>query len=220
MKKITLKLFMIMCLLGTYIGVSQTLNQAASWPNAGWTLSGTYTAGGLLSDPTGAGTTLTWDDDAAGSGSGDSIEATSPVIDLTAASGAGETWITVSGDYTYRALGGDVLQIETYDADAMTWTALETFAGNSTANDFQTCANTEAYTTAVLDISGFTATQLSGFQYRITYDDQGGWQWGWCLTSPTITSVAPPTCLDPSMLTATNITDTTADLGWTENGTA
>ncbi|MFK7747397.1 MAG: T9SS type A sorting domain-containing protein, partial [Kordia sp.] len=47
-----------------------------------------------------------------------------------------------------------------------------------------------------------------------------GWQWGWCLTSPTITSVAPPTCLDPSMLTATNITDTTADLGWTENGTA
>ena len=220
MRKITLKIFMIMFLLGTYVGVSQTLNQAASWPNAAWTLSGTYTPGGLLSDPTGAGTTFTWDDDAAGNGSADSLEATSPVIDLTAASGAGETWITVSGDYTYRALGGDVLQIETYDADAMTWSALETFSGNSTTTDYQTCAGTEAYTTAVLDISGFTATQLSGFQYRITYDDQGGWQWGWCLTSPTITSAAPPSCIDPSMLTASNIAITTADLGWTENGTA
>jgi hypothetical protein len=102
----------------------------------------------------------------------------------------------------------------------MTWSVLETFAGNSTVNDFRTCANTVAYTTAVLDISGFTATQLSGFQYRITYDDQGGWQWGWCLTSPTITSAAPPACIDPSMQTATTISDTTADLGWTENGTA
>ncbi|AXG70977.1 fibronectin type III domain protein [Kordia sp. SMS9] len=220
MKKITLKLFMIMCFLGTYIGVSQTLNQAASWPNAGWTLSGTYTAGGLLSDPTGAGTSFTWDDDAAGNGSADDIIATSPVIDLTAANGAGETWITINSEFTYRALGGDVLIIETYDADAMTWSTLYTFAGNATVNDFQTCANTQAYTTPVLDISGFTPTQLSGFQYRISYDDQGGWQWGWCVTSPTITSAAPPSCIDPSMLTATNITDTTADLGWTEGGTA
>ena len=209
-----------MCLLGTYVGVSQTLNQAANWPNAGWTLSGTYTAGGLLSDPTGAGTSLTWDDDAAGNGSADDIQATSPVIDLTAANGAGETWITINSAFTYRALGGDVLIIETYDADAMTWSTLHTFAGNSTVNDFQTCANTEAYTTPILDISGFTATQLSGFQYRISYNDQGGWQWGWCVTSPTITSAAPPSCIDPSMLTASSITDTTADLGWTEGGTA
>ncbi|WP_420573141.1 T9SS type A sorting domain-containing protein [Kordia sp.] len=220
MRKITFKIFMIMFLLGAYVGVSQTLNQAASWPNAAWTLSGTYTAGGLASDPTGAGTTFTWDDDAAGNGSGDNIIATSPVIDLTAASGAGETWITVASEFTYRALGGDVLIIETYDADAMTWSTLHTFAGNATVNDYQTCINTEAYTTPVLDISGFTATQLAGFQYRISYDDQGGWQWGWCVTSPTITSAAPPSCIDPSMLTATNIADTTADLGWTENGTA
>lgn len=220
MKKITLKIFMIMCLLGTYVGVSQTLNQAANWPNAGWTLSGTYTAGGLLSDPTGAGTSLTWDDDAAGNGSADDIQATSPVIDLTAASGAGETWITINSAFTYRALGGDVLIIETYDADAMTWSTLHTFAGNSTVNDFQTCANTVAYTTPVLNISGFTATQLSGFQYRISYNDQGGWQWGWCLTSPTITSATPPACPDPSVLGATNIDGFSADLSWTENGSA
>ncbi|WP_452226507.1 fibronectin type III domain-containing protein [Lacinutrix cladophorae] len=220
MKKITL--FFMFAILGvfTFSSYGQTLNQAATWPNAGWSLSGTYIAGGLLSDPTTTGPTLTWDDDAAGNGSGDNLELTSPVIDLTAASGAGETWITVSGEFTYRALGGDVLAIEVYDADAMTWTALETFVGNSTANDFQTCANTVAYTSAVLDISGYTATQLSGFQYRFTYDDQGGWQWGFCVTSPTITSAAPPSCLDPTTLSVANITDVTADLAWTEAGTA
>ena len=220
MKKITLKIFMIMCLLGTYVGVSQTLNQAASWPNAGWTLSGTYTAGGLFGDPSAASATFGFDDDAAGNGSADDIQATSPVIDLTAANGAGETWVTISGDFVYRALGGDVLNIEIYDADAMTWSAAHTFAGNSTNTDFQTCAGTAAYTTATINIAGYTPTQLSGFQYRFTYNDQGGWQWGWCLTSPTIVSATPPSCPDPSALTATNIDGFSADLGWTEAGSA
>ncbi len=220
MKKTTIKIFTAMFLLGTYMGIAQTLNQAASWPNATWTLSGSYTPAGLLNDPTGADASFSFDDDAAGNGSADNIQVTSPIIDLTAANGAGETWITVSGDVVYRALGGDILAIEVYDADAMTWSAIQTFAGNSTNLDFQTCAGLTAYTTAPLDISGYTATQLSGFQYRLSYDDVGGWNWGFCLTSPTITSAAPPSCLDPNMLTASNITDTTADLGWTEAGTA
>lgn len=221
MKKITLKIFMIMCLLGTYVGVSQTLNQAANWPNAAWTLSGSYDAGGLLGDPTTTGASFIFDDDAAGNGSSDNIIATSPVIDLTAASMAGETWITVSGNFTYYALGGDVLAIEVYDADAMTWSAIQTFTGNTTTvSDYQNCTTSEAYTSSVIDISGFTAGQLSGFQYRVSYDDQAGWQYGWCIESPTITSAAPPSCPDPSMLTASNVTDTTANLGWTENGTA
>lgn len=208
-----------MFLLSTYMGISQTLNQAASWPNATWTLSGTYTAGGLLSNPT-ADATFGFDDDTAGNGSFDDVQATSPIIDLTAANGAGETWITVSGTYVYRALGGDVLALEVYDADTMSWSVIQTFLGNSTNTDFRTCAGTVAYTTAPLDISGYTATQLSGFQYRLSYNDADGWQWGYCLSSPTITSAAPPSCLDPSALTATMITDTSADLGWTENGTA
>ena len=219
MKKTTLKIFMIVFLLGTYMGVSQTLNQAASWPNATWTLSGTFVAGGVLGDPT-IDATFGFDDDAAGNGGLDDLQATSPVIDLTAASTAGEVWITISGDFVYRELGGDVLNIEIYDADAMTWSAVQTFAGNSTNTDFQTCAGTDAYTTPIIDISAYTATQLSGFQYRITYDDNDGWQWGWCLTSPTIVSAAPPMCPDPSALTATNIAAFSADLGWTESGTA
>ena len=220
MRNITqLFILLIFCVITQSVN-GQILNQPANWPNGSWTLSGTYTAGGLVSNPTVAGTTFTWDDDGAGNGSADDIKATSPVIDLTAASGAGETWITVSGDFVYRALGGDVLAIETYDADTMTWSALQTFTGNSTNTDYQTCASTATYTTAVLDISSFTATQLSGFQYRVSYDDQGGWQWGWCLTSPTIVSATPPSCIDPSALTVTSITASGADLGWTENASA
>ncbi|MGB5980784.1 MAG: fibronectin type III domain-containing protein [Nonlabens sp.] len=218
MYKILLSMLLLACCLNQ--AEAQVLNQPANWPNASWTLGGSYTAGGLLSDPTGAGTTFNFDDDAAGNGSTDNPIVTSPIIDLTAASGAGETWITVSGGFTYRALNGDILAIETYDADADAWSALEVFSGNSTNTDYQSCAGTDGYTTAVLDISGFTATQLSGFQYRFSYDDQSGWNWGFCVTSPTISSASPPSCLDPSALTAINITDTTASLGWTENGTA
>ncbi len=36
----------------------------------------------------------------------------------------------------------------------------------------------------------------------------------------TIAVVTPPSCLPPSALTATGVTSTTANLGWTENGTA
>ncbi|WP_369995747.1 fibronectin type III domain-containing protein [Winogradskyella sp.] len=221
MKKITINVFVIMFLLGTFVSFAQTLNQPANWPNAMWTLSGAYTPAGLLGDPTNADANFIFDDDAAGNGMVDMIMVTSPVIDLTSAAGAGETWITISGNFTYRALGGDILAIEVYDADATTWSQLYQFAGNTTTTaDYQNCTISEAYTTPPLDISGYTATQLSGFQYRVSYDDVGGWQYGYCVESPTITSAAPPSCIDPSMLSATGITDTSADLGWTENGTA
>lgn len=221
MKKITFKILMAVMLIGTtYSGIAQTLNQAANWPNANWTLTGTFTPAGLLSDPTVAGTTLTWDDDAAGNGSADDLQVTSPVIDLTAASGAGETFVTISGAFTYRALGGDILAIEIYDADSMTWSQIYQFAGNTTTtSDYQTCAISEAYTTPVIDISGYTATQLSGFQYRVTYDDLTGWQWGFCVESPTITSAVPPMCVPPSSLALDNVSDTDATVSWVNDAT-
>ncbi len=214
-------LVLVSCLLNLFQVSAQTLDQPANWPNASWALSGSFNAGGLSGDPTASDATFIFDDDAAGNGSSDNLILTSPVIDLTAASGAGETWITVSGNFTYYALGGDFLGIETYDADTMTWSQLEQFSGNTTTvADYQNCLVSEAYTSQVLDISSFTATQLSGFQYRFRYNDQSGWQYGFCVESPTVSSAAPPSCLDPTALTATSITDTNATLGWTENGTA
>ncbi|AGC76613.1 putative secreted protein (Por secretion system target) [Nonlabens dokdonensis] len=216
-----IKLLLMFLITGAFLFQSnaQTLNQSANWADSNWSLSGTYTASGLLSDPTDTGTTFTFDDDAAGSTSFDDLQLTSPVIDLTAANTAGETWITISGDYTFRSLG-EILIMEIYDADAMTWSTLQTFAGNSSNFDYQTCTGSTAYITPIINISGYTSTQLSGFQYRISYDDTDDWMYGFCFTSPTITSAAPPSCADPSSLTVSNLTSTTADLGWTELGTA
>ena len=82
---------------------AQILNQNAAWPNATWTVGGIYTATGLVNNPT-AAANFTWDDDAAGNGSIDAINAESPLIDLTPAHSGGETWININGDFVYRQL--------------------------------------------------------------------------------------------------------------------
>ena len=209
-----------MFLLGSYVGVSQTLNQNAMWPNANWSVTGTYNSDptAFEADPT-VSANFAFDDDDAGNGNDDTIAAESPVIDLTAAFGAGETWITISGDFVYNYNFDDILQFEYWDADAATWNIIGTPVNADTAgaptDNF--CGGTsEPYTTDVLNIASFTATQLSGFRYRIYFDDLvggPGWEWGFCFQSPTITSATPPSCPDPVALTATNIDGFSADLG-------
>ena len=190
MKKITL---LIVFLLFTFVSFSQVLNQPANWPNANWTTSGTYNTDGLLGDPS-VDNSFAFDDDAAGPTSVDNIASESPVIDLTAANGAGENLIVISGDYTHRDIGGTLL-IEWWDADGGTWNSLLDLQGTTGVNDYQTCSNLTAFETG-FDISGFTPTQLSGFKYRYAYDDAAGWQWGWCIQNSLITSAgsSPPNC--------------------------
>ncbi len=222
MKKITLLLTVLFLTTFSWQSNAQVLNQNASWPNAAWTVTGTYNTGATAfeADPT-TTANFSFDDDDAGNGSDDDIAAESPVIDLTAASTAGETWITISGDYVFNFNNDDILQFEYWDADASTWNIIGTpfSADTASAPTDLFCAGTAApYTTAVLDIAAFTATQLSGFRYRIYYDDTvggPGWEWGFCFQSPTIVSAAPPACIAPTTLTATNITINSADLGWT-----
>ena len=218
MKNFTLLFSALLLTAFSWQANAQILNQAAAWPNATWTLGGTYNATALLSDPT-TSSNFSYDDDAAGSGSTDILEAASPVIDLTAAAGGGETWINVDYNYNYN-LGG-TFDLEWYDTDALSWVIWEVIPDNSSSTSGW-CAAIAApiVTSATLDISGFTATQLAGFQYRFHYDASSGWGWGMCTSSPTIVSSPPPSCLDPSAGTATNITSSSADLGWTENGTA
>ena len=225
MKKNTLLCFALLAFsLSAY---SQTLNQNASWPNAGWVVTGTYNTGATAFEADPATTAnFAFDDNDAGFGSDDDIAAESPVIDLTAAHGAGETWVTVSGDYVYNRNTGDILQFEYWDADASMWNIIGSAFGADTAgaptDNF--CGGTsEVYTTDVLNIAAFTPTQLSGFKYRIYFDDTvggAGWEWGFCFQSPTIVSATPPSCPDPITLTATNIDGFSADLGWTEVGGA
>nr|WP_321224585.1 fibronectin type III domain-containing protein [uncultured Psychroserpens sp.] len=227
MKKITL--FFVFAIMGALIfsSYAQTLNQNAAWPNTNWSVTGTYNTDPLAfeADPT-VNANFAFDDDDAGNGSDDDIAAESPIIDLTAASNAGETWITISGNFVYNYNFDDTLQFEYWDADAGTWNIIGSpFDADTPApplNDF--CTGTyEAYTTDILNIVGFTATQLSGFRYRIYFDDLvggAGYEWGFCFDAPTITSATPPACPDPTALTVANITDSTADLAWTESGSA
>jgi len=213
MKKITL-----LCLIGlsfvfTSRVIAQTLNQNAGWPNAAWVITGTYTVAAVPGDAFEADPTVSAnfsynDDDNATGGdqSFDDIAAESPVIDLTAASGAGETLISIAGNYVYNRVDvvGELLTFQYWDADATNWVnypgglfdaARETV---SQPTDDLCLGTSEPYTTDTLDISGFSATQLSGFRYRIFYDDDfdGGnaWEYGFCFDAPTITSSAPLTC--------------------------
>ncbi|NNF83454.1 MAG: T9SS type B sorting domain-containing protein [Flavobacteriaceae bacterium] len=190
MKKVTL---LLAFLLISFVSFSQVINQPANWPNASWTTSGAYNVAGLLGDPS-VDNSFAFDDDAAGSTSDDDIASESPVIDLTPASTAGENQITISGDYTHRDIGGS-LSIQWWDADNTTWVPLLEMEGTSFANDYQTCSNLVSFETG-FDISGFTATQLSGFKYRYSYDDADGWQWGWCIQNSVVTSAlaSPPNC--------------------------
>ncbi|QRM90699.1 hypothetical protein FG167_16125 [Lacinutrix sp. WUR7] len=205
----------------------QTLNQNAMWPNGAWSVTGTYNSDPLAfeANPT-VDANFAFDDDDAGNGSDDDIAAESPIIDLTAAHGATETWVTISADFVYNNNNDDILQFEYWDADAASWNIIGTPINADTAGAPQDnfCSGTaEAYTTDVLNIVSFTATQLSGFRYRIYFDDTlggAGYEWGFCFQSPTITSETPPACPDPITLTAFNIDGFSADLAWTENGSA
>jgi hypothetical protein len=226
MKKTTLKIFMIMFLLGSYVGVSQTLNQNASWPNTNWALTGMYNTDPLAleADPT-LTANFAFDDDDAGAASDDDIAAESPIIDLTAAHTAGETWLNVTADYTYNDLA-DTLTLEYWDADAGAWVSWEQFGPSADQPTDNFCGGTrDSFTSIVLNIAAFTATQQAGFRYRISFLDDGGaggaaYEWGFCFDAPTITSATPPSCPDPSALGASNIDGFSADLAWTEAGTA
>jgi hypothetical protein len=218
MKKITTLISALVLTAFGWQTNAQVLNQAATWPNAGWTLSGNYTPGALLSDPT-LTTNFSFDDDAAGSPSTDTVMAESPIIDLAAAHSAGETLLNVSYNYNYNL--GDQLRLEYFDADGGVWATWEGILDNSNSTSSYCAAIAGSdIVSADLDILNFTATQLSGFKYRFFYESSSTWGWGWCISSPTITSVAPPACPLPDGLTASAITATSADLVWTENGSA
>ncbi|MEY8847334.1 choice-of-anchor J domain-containing protein, partial [Psychroserpens sp. XS_ASV72] len=195
MKKVT---FLLLAMVGCFwLSYAQTVNEPTNWPNASWTLSGTYDAGALLGDPT-VDANFSYDDDAAGSGSTDILIAESPVIDLTAAVGNGETELTLDFDYNYNL--GSVFDLEYYDADAASWVTWQAIADNSSTTSNWCGAIAGTTTSSVLDVSGFTATQQSGFRYRFNYDASSVFGWGFCISTATLNSAAPvgPTIVDCS----------------------
>ncbi|AXG68840.1 repeat domain in Vibrio, Colwellia, Bradyrhizobium and Shewanella [Kordia sp. SMS9] len=216
MKKITLLCMLMLCCTFAY---AQILNQPANWPNTNWSVTGTYNAGvdAFEADPT-LTANFAYDDDDAGNTTNNDIAAESPIVDITNAFTAGETWLTVDLAYNYNDNGNDILNIEYWDADAAAWVVWQQFTAttNQPNDNFCTPAK-DVFTSNPLNISGFTVTQQSGFRYRLAYDDVDGWQWGFCFDSPTITSTTPPSCIEISNLAVANVTETAADISWNAN---
>ena len=204
---------------------AQILNQSAGWPNAAWTITGSYNADPMAfeANPTTTANFAYDDDDAGNSTHEDNIAAESPVINLTAAFNGNEKAVKITFDYSYYYLDYDQLQFQYWDASASSWVAWPggTLAGTQEeiVNDF--CGAPKiAAATGELSIAGFNATQLSGFKYRISYDDDpldSDWNYGFCFNSPTIVSVS---CGAPTAGTADVTSATTATLTWTVGGSA
>ncbi|GLB48777.1 hypothetical protein Y10_11450 [Neptunitalea sp. Y10] len=207
-------------MLVSTLSFAQVLNQQANWPNATWSVTGSYNATYLYEDPT-VSSSFSFDDDDAGSSSVNSVAAESPVIDLTTAATAGETWIFFTAPYVYRQFTSASLTVEYYDADAAAWVTWITPFNTSTtgAPTSSYCAGTyETLASDELDISGFTATQLAGFQYRILFDDGGAYAYGFCIQSPMIYSDTPPDCPTPTSLASGTVLADSAEITWVENG--
>ncbi len=200
MKRITYVFLTLLLAFAGWYSRGQAVNEPANWPNSNWTLNViTHTGSNAMdieADPT-ASANFAYDDDDTGSGSHDVIAAESPVIDISAAPAAGENFLVISGDYVYNNIDSDeYLAIEYWDADANNWVLWYEFPDQDTqgAPLDNYCSGTPAHYFANLDISSFTATQLSGFKYRIIYNDDitggNGYNWGFCFSSPEIHSAA------------------------------
>lgn len=217
MKKITL----VLCVLSTFFSFAQTLNQPANWPNANWSITGNYLTDPDVfeADPT-QSNNFSYDDDDAQQGHDDNIAAESPVINLTAAYNAGETDILVDSNYLSHNLG-ELLLIQYWDADSGIWQDWGTpLPGTTTSVMDSFCFGASvSYVSAPLDISSFNANQLSNFRYRISYDDNGVWGWGFCFQSPTISSQVPPPCPNVSNLSVSSIGLTSANIFWQAGST-
>lgn len=218
--KITLHFALLLSVLGLTLE-AQELNEAANWPNSAWTLSGNYDANYLDENPTvsNGSSSFSFNDDNAGGSSINNVAAESPIINLSNAFNTGETGIVVSLDYVLNVYQTETLRIQFWDADTATW---NNFVGelteNSNANDNFCAATSTAYSTAILDISSFSVNQLENFKYRIHYNDNGAFGWGFCTSSPIISSVEPETCPSVRDLSVMNINTTNADVRWNSGG--
>lgn len=214
-------LFLLPLLLIFLTGFAQTLNQSASWPNANWTLTGSYTAGALLTNPTTSGTQFQFDDEAVNSGADDnSIAAESPVINLKPAFDNGEKAIRIAFQLSFKLQNPQVLKAQYFDADANggtgAWTDIpgESSAPEDTSSDnYKTCTlGPDPDAVIVMNIASLTTNQLQNFRYRLLYDDMSSSGFGFCIYSPTITSF---NCTASSGISAMNIGAHSAEISWT-----
>lgn len=220
MKKTTLLLIAVFTFS---LGYAQVLNENANWPNSNWSLTGTYDATHLYENPTTTSSNFSFDDDDAGNGSDNSFALESPVINLSSAHSAGETHIYFNANHVFNVYQTETFSIEYWDSENTQWVSWGNIYDTDTpgAPTSNYCNGTfYSLDHPFLDISGFSSNQLSGFKYRISYDDNEVWGYGFCFESPTILSQTPPACPNPTNLNVSNVSETNAYLQWTEAGSS
>ena len=201
---------------------SQELNETANWPNDQWSLSGSYDAAYLFENPTitSGSTSFSFDDNLAGGNSVNAVAVESPIIDLSTAYNADETDIRVSFAYVFNIFQTEKLQPQYWDNTSNEWISWGNSLSDNSSFEVDFCdGDFLGYNSNPLTISSFTADQLEGFRYRILYDDNGSFGWGFCLNSVVISSSAPPACPNVGSMTISNVNSTSANVNWTTGGT-
>jgi hypothetical protein len=131
---------------------------------------------------------------------GDLAELYSPNVDLSA--------LTVpSLEFYYHMFGADMgdLYVDVFDGS---WNTVDSIKGE------QQAAQTDPWLKRTINLSAFTGVVQIRFRAFCAGTIEGD------ISLDDIEVKEAPSCFDPTNLTATNITATSADLGWTENGTA
>ncbi|NNE31769.1 MAG: T9SS type A sorting domain-containing protein [Winogradskyella sp.] len=196
---------------------SQVINEPANWPNNSWSLTGSYDANFLDANPTisDGSSFFSFNDDNAGGSSINNVAAESPTINLTAAISSGETDIAVSFNYVFNIFQSEELKLQHWDADVNLWLDWgEGLTENSNAQDNFCSGSTTNFLSGLLDISTYTNNQLQNFRYRILYDDNASYGWGFCVGEPTLISAEPPACPTVTSLLTSGVTATSAQANW------
>lgn len=212
MKKITS--FLVILFISNTL-ISQTLTYSPTWPSATWSITGSYSAGNLLQNPTTTDSNFKFNDGIVAH-SGDVINIESPEIDLRAAFTAGETAMKISFSIAYAttAQTSETLGLQYYDADASTWKNMPQASPSpgDSAGDYANCGN--GTFDLYFDFKSFSTNQQQHFKFGFYYNDGGLSQGkGVCLGAPSVISIGG--CSAPTSLTTSNLSYNGASIGWT-----
>jgi len=209
-------LFLSLFILGIQLVSGQILSRVESWPDASWSIAGSFTPAALISNPTTVDSQFKFDTSLVSpSGGATLLTLSSPAFDLKPAFDGGEKAFKLSFDIAFQTFSLNILGVKYWDADTNSWVFFpQGTADIETNGNFATCTLVNVF--LFLDYSGFTVNQLQNFRYQLIVDDPGNQITGVCMTAPTIISLPP--CIDPSNLITTNINATDASIDWNVNG--
>lgn len=211
MKKIT---FVLVVFFITININSQTLTYAPTWPSATWSITGDYSAGNLLLNPTTSVSSFKFNDGMVAH-TGDAIFLESPEIDLRAAFTAKETALKISLNIAFAttAQTPETIGLQYYDADDATWKNMPQASPQSgeMAGDYINCVT--GAIDLYFDFKLFTTNQQQHFKFRFYYNDGGLSQGkGICMSAPMVTSIGG--CTAPTSLSTSNLGYDSVSIGW------